>query len=302
MDIRKPIVSIAGNLQELPSVDSIDSTIAFTPGGRLTLESGVPVSKTDQLAKTTLYYTPYVHNKIPLWDSSNWVPVEFAETSIALGTLTALLPYDVYAYLNAGVLTLELLAWTNATTRATSVTLEDGRYCKAGDKTRLLLGTIAPITTTTIEDSTINRLVANMYNSIPRGIRYAAGSSNHSWTPAGASLREYNGSSNVHVVRFVNAFTIDLPHGCFATLHSSTTASVSVFANLDSEPTVYPTAPGQPAGVFTSFTTANNWSSFGLYLGLAPGFHKTTLCERVVSSGGYTLTANFGAMWAQVLQ
>lgn len=290
---------------EWPAAQGTLSQVAnesLIPGGRLTLESGVPVSTTDQLAKTTVYYTPYLHNGITLWDGVQWRPVEFTETSLALGTLTALLPYDVYAYLNAGVLTLELLAWTNATTRATSVTSQDGRYCKSSDKTRLLLGTIAPITTTTIEDSTINRLVANLYNAVPRGVRYSAGSSSHTWTPAGAALREYNGSSNVHVMRFVNAFTIDLPHGCFATLNSSTTASVSVLANLDSDPTVYPTAPGQPAGVFTSFTTANNWSSFGLYIGVVPGFHKITLCERVVSSGGYTLTGNFGSMWGQVLQ
>ena len=40
----------------------------ITPGGRLTLESGVPVPSTDQTAKTTIYYTPYIHNSIQLWD------------------------------------------------------------------------------------------------------------------------------------------------------------------------------------------------------------------------------------------
>ena len=46
----------------------------LTPGGRLTLESGVPVSTSDQTAKTTVYYTPYVHNVINLWDGADWVP------------------------------------------------------------------------------------------------------------------------------------------------------------------------------------------------------------------------------------
>ena len=39
------------------------------PGGRLTLESGVPVSTTDQTAKTSVYYTPYVSDTIATIDS-----------------------------------------------------------------------------------------------------------------------------------------------------------------------------------------------------------------------------------------
>ena len=54
---------------------------AVIPGGRLTLESGEPVSKTDQSGVTTLRYTPYVHNTIPLWDGSRWAPTTFSTIS-----------------------------------------------------------------------------------------------------------------------------------------------------------------------------------------------------------------------------
>ena len=138
------------------------------PGGRLTLESGVPVSTTGQTAKTTIYYTPYVHDTVALWDGARWAPTTFAETSLALGTLTSGKPYDVFGYLSSGALALELLVWTDDTTRATAATLQDGRYCKSGDKTRLLLGTIYTTSTTTTEDSETSRYVGNAYNAVNR--------------------------------------------------------------------------------------------------------------------------------------
>jgi len=153
------------------------------PGGRLTLESGVPVSTTDQTAKTTIYYTPFVHNTIPLWDGSDWRPTTFTETSLAIGTLTSARPYDVFGYLSSGSLVLESLAWTNDTTRATAVTLQDGRYCKSGDKTRLYLGTFYTTATTTTEDSEARRYVWNNYNRTIRRLR-CIDETSHAYTTA----------------------------------------------------------------------------------------------------------------------
>ena len=177
---------------------------AVTPGGRLTLESGVPVSTTDQTAKTTIYYTPYMHDTIPLWDGARWVPVTFSETSEALGTLTSGLPYDVFGFLSSGVLDLEKLAWTNDTTRATAVTLQDGRYCKSGDKTRLLLGTFYTTATTTTEDSTTKRYVCNVYNQIRRPMSYnITGTYTHTYTTT--SWREWNAGTGVTRLQFVRS-------------------------------------------------------------------------------------------------
>lgn len=205
------------------------------PGGRLTLESGVPVSTTDQTAKTSIYYTPFVNNVVPLWDGYKWRPIEFSETTLALGTLTSGKPYDVFGYISGGALALESLVWTDDTTRATAVTLQDGRYCKSGDKTRLLLGTFYTTSTTTTEDSVANRYVSNAYNQQTRKLNYATGDSGHTY--GSATIRAYNNSTS-NRVNFVAA----LSTSAYATIGGIITAAVAgstgdIFAGVDSTTT-----------------------------------------------------------------
>ena len=180
------------------------------PGGRLTLESGVPVSTTDQTAKTSVYYTPYVHNVVPLWDGYKWVPVEFSETTLALGTLTSGKPYDVFGYLSAGALVLESLVWTNDTTRATAVTLQDGRYCKSGDKTRLLLGTFYTTSTTTTEDSKTSRYLCNVYNVRSRLLQVTEATANWNYNTFTWRSANNNTSNRVRVLTSVPGPLLDL--------------------------------------------------------------------------------------------
>jgi hypothetical protein len=189
---------------------------ACVPGGRLTLESGVPISTSDQTAKTTIYYTPFVHNTINLWDGSNWKPTTFAETSLALGTLTSGKPYDVFGYLSGGALALELLAWTDDSTRATAVTIQDGRYCKSGNKTRLLLGTFYTASTTTTEDSLRRRLVGNMYNTVPRRLSRSSGQASHSY--ASSTYRTWNNDS-------ANSFDVCVPYPTAASVSANCTVN-----------------------------------------------------------------------------
>ena len=192
--------------------NSLESALqAVTPGGRLTLESGVPVSTTDQTAKSDLWYTPYVHNIINLWDGANWVPTVFTETKVTGASLTGLTSgklYDVFAYLNSGALALELgTVWTSNTARASGsggISLQDGRYCKGAvgseDKTRLLVGTFYTTSTTTTEDSNHKRLVGNVYNTVMRGLYYESGSAFHSYSSGTRRYWNNTGASRLDVV------------------------------------------------------------------------------------------------------
>jgi hypothetical protein len=51
------------------------------PQGRLTLETGVPVSSTDQAGKATVYYTPYQGNVVPIYNGTEFIPTASTELS-----------------------------------------------------------------------------------------------------------------------------------------------------------------------------------------------------------------------------
>ena len=148
-------------------IGKVASTLA---GGRLTLQTGVGVPTSDQTAKTTIYYTPFAHGMIGLYDGTNWIPREFTEKSLALGTLVSGKNYDVFAVSIADVISIEALAWTSDSVRATALVAVDGVLCKTGDTSRRYVGTFRTTTTTTTEDSEAKRFVYNANNKVPRAM------------------------------------------------------------------------------------------------------------------------------------
>ncbi len=170
--------------------------------GRLTLESGVAVSTTDQLAKGTIYWTPYQGNRIALWNGNGWQIYAFAEISLAL-TITSGKNYDVFLYDNSGTLTIELsAAWTDDTTRADAIALQDGIYCKSGALTRRWLGTLRASGTNQTADSGGNagttqvggtRFVWNAYNQVRRNLNVI--DTTNSWSYTTNTWRQADGAS-----------------------------------------------------------------------------------------------------------
>lgn len=140
-------------------------------GFRLTTESGVPVSTSSRAAQGTIYLTPYRHNKISLYNTTDavWIERSTAEVSLALAGLTAGKNYDVYAYWTGAAVALELsAAWTNDTTRADALTTQDGVRVKSANKSRRLVGTIRASGAATTEDSASQSFVDNEDNEVPR--------------------------------------------------------------------------------------------------------------------------------------
>lgn len=165
-----------------------------TPCGRLTLTTATPVTTSDVTAATTVYYTPYSGcNSISTYNGSVWVQQTFTEISIAVPASTSQM-YDVFAYDNAGTLTLELTAWTNDTTRATALATQNGTYVKTGVLTRLYLGSFR---TTGVsgqtEDSFAKRYVWNYYNRVDRPMRVLEATD--SWNYTTATYRQANAST-----------------------------------------------------------------------------------------------------------
>lgn len=124
-------------------------------GFRLTGVSATPVMTADSSALSTIYLTPYLHNTIDLYDGSAWNTIESDEVSLAVTGRTTDLPFDIFVYDASGVPTLEFLDWTNATTRATALVLQNGVWCKSGALTRRYVGTCRPRSATTFHWVTV---------------------------------------------------------------------------------------------------------------------------------------------------
>ena len=169
-----------------------------TTEGRLTLESGVAVSPTDQTAKTTLYFTPYKGNLSMLYDgSSAWVATNNAELSIAVPS-TTVTPFDVFLDYNAGTPVLKVTDWTNDTTRATALTTQDGVLVQTGNTDWKYLGTCRTAGVSgQCEDSSAKRFVWNYYNRTIRDLNYWQNTT--SWTYATSTFRYANNDSNAKV-------------------------------------------------------------------------------------------------------
>ena len=177
-----------------PSVGSA----SIESNGRLTLASGVPVSTTDQTAKTTIYYTPYDGNFLSIYNGTSWNAYSFAELSLALGTLTSGKNYDVFAYISGSTVTLELsTAWTSDTARADAISLLNGVYIKTSNNTRRYLGTFRTTATTTTEDSLTKRFVWNINNQQERPVQKFEATA--SWTYQATAWRYVNNSSTNRV-------------------------------------------------------------------------------------------------------
>lgn len=216
--------------------------------GRLTLATGTPVTTTDQSAKTTIYFTPFNGNKIGLYNGSAWIVRTFSEISLGLGTLTSGLPYDVFAYDSGGTVTLEFLAWTNGTTRATALATQDGIWCKTGALTRRYLGTFYTSSTTTTESTKLKRRLWNMYNRV--AYELAVVDTTVSWNYTTAAFRQANGSS-ANQVDFVLGLAEDAVDATVLGIVSATSGQFT------------------SAGVGLNSTTVNSAAIYGV--GVAAG-------------------------------
>lgn len=244
--------------------------------GRLTLTSGTAITTSDVTAATTIYFTPFQGDSIALHDgASAWDIVPFAELSLALGTLTSDTNYDVFVYNNSGTAAIDtLVAWTNATTRATALTLQDGVLVKTGATTRRYVGTIRTTSTTTTEDSASKRFVWNMQNRVRKNIEYLGSGTYLSTGGGGWEYFLNTSSAQVHFVLGQDSMV----HLTFMALHSvSSTGTASIGVDLD----------GTSTGVDATLVVATNSTSSVLTSAAAVynefpgvGYHYLTMMEK----------------------
>jgi hypothetical protein len=222
--------------------------------GRLTLTSGTAVTTSDVTAAATVYFTPYKGSQIALYDgAATWALFAFTEVSVAVPSNTVT-PFDIFAYDSSG-LTLEAVAWTNDTTRATAITLQNGVYVKSGTTTRRYLGTGR---TTSVsgqtESSESKRFLWNYYNRVPRELRVTE--STNSWTYNSATVRPLNNSTanRVELVIGVAEAYVEFTHWMTA----GTTASAAAISGIGLDSTTVSSAKLTSGGGRSLFTTARS--------------------------------------------
>lgn len=208
---------------------SINGVLPSRFEARATLTSGLPITTADVTAATSIKLTPFKGNRISLYDGSSWAEYTLSEISLSLSGLAANTNFDIFVYVTAGVLTLESVAWTNATTRATALTTQDGVYVKNGTLTKRYVGTFR--TTSTIgqcEDSFTKRFLWNYYNRAARVLRVK--DTTDSWTYATASYASLNASvaNRLEFVRGLAEDPVDLAFVCVMSQTGSVAGSIGI--------------------------------------------------------------------------
>lgn len=237
------------------------------PGGRLTLTSGTPVTTTDVSGATTVYYTPYRHNRIPLYDGTRWLWHSFTELSQATSDSTKSPAacannsnYDVFVWSDSGTLRATRgPAWSSDTARGTGagtteLELFEGRWVNKvaitnGPAARrgLYVGTVRTDGSAVVNDTLAKRHMWNTYGRVARPMK--AVDTTNSWTYSTATFRQANNSS---------ANQLDYVVGL---AEDQVTASVYVTCLNDS------TNVPSTAGVGVDSTSANSALVFGGWSG-----------------------------------
>lgn len=308
------VASIAGNTGAFtltaPIANATNAIIfngSIHPQGRLTLATGVPVMTTTQSAKTTIFYTPYAGNLVPIYDGTNMIPTAVAEISVATTDTTkspaaigASKVNDWFVWNDAGTLRIgHGPDWTNDTTRSagTVLTMVNGILLNSVALTNgpgASRGTYVG-TTRSNGSSQLDWIygasgvapffgLANAYNRVSIGTAWVEGTS--SWAYASVTIRATNGSS-IARVSFVSLGE-DAVSVLAQTYTDTNTGVAATFGwGLDSTSTsivsIQATAPSV-AGIGTVGYTA----------AVSAGFHFLQQTEKSSSAATYTAYGGSG--------
>jgi hypothetical protein len=204
---------------------------------------------TDQLAVTTLYLTAYKGNSIGLYDGVSWQNTQLgADVSLAVPASTTKM-YDVFAYLLAGVLTLEAVAWTNDTTRATALVKQNGVYVKSGATGHRYVGSFRTTGSSgKTEDSAANRFLWNYYHRVQRFLNCTMPGA--SWNYTTGAWRQANASS-AYQLNFVVGVVEDVVKADLTAIHYASSSTAIGYVGIGINSTTVPNAVAYDATAST---------------------------------------------------
>jgi hypothetical protein len=223
------VVSIAGNTGAFTLDGGVTNDVNKLVmqqglfGGRLTLTSSTPVTTTDVVAATTVYYAPAVGQWVPIYNGTQMRLYQFTSSAtdavglaIALGaSWAANTNYDWFITFQPGFVTFGTgPAWTSDTARGTgagttelqmfngiwtnknSMTLRNGNASTvtvpANQAT--YIGTTRTVAAGQMEDSMAKRFVWNAYNQVTRVLKNVTETTS-SWSYTTVAWRQANANA-----------------------------------------------------------------------------------------------------------
>lgn len=252
-------------------------------GGRLSLQSGVAVPSSDQTAAGTVYYVPYVSDKVTLYDGSRWDTYTVGLVTGSLNGTQSGTIYDIFLVPALGVPSVYIAAWSSLTSRSTNIALnyQDGVLVFSGTPTRRYVGTILTNNASTSEDSEAKRYLWNYNNQVQKMLKKQ--DSTVSWTYASNTVRYANAdiANRLDVV-------CGQPQGICVVGYSNVAQSAASSPRLlITNNTAFPTSATDTGTQITVTLRSSNVNMLNLINGMccsatytcAPGFITFGSCE-----------------------
>ena len=291
------------------------------PQGRLTLTTAVPVLSADVTDTQTIYYTPYVGDRIPIYDGSSvWTMGTFTEFSYAMNTTTHVIDsnFDVFIVSDSGTLRFVTPAkWTDSTTRATGLTMTNGIYLNtstvnmfygAGPTTlsvTALTGTyvgtfrttgtaartkmiMSPAAGTSGNEGAL--FVYNAYNRVDT--QASSRDSTNSWTYTSATWQAFRNNSGNRVY-VVNGLPGMVAHVLASSINANDGTARSRFTGIGYDSTTA-LATGVVTGYSNSSTGQTEQGVAAGNIGVAIGYHYLAPLESSDAAGTSTWWGDAG--------
>lgn len=139
-----------------------------------------------------IYHVPFGGNLVALYNGTRWNLL--GSTAIwNLSGLTANVPADLFLFDTGGTVSPEIVSWSNATTRAVALVLQDGVWVKSGAPTRRYIGTIYARSANTItyqNGGSSNTARCDLWNANNRVMTSLSGGA--PWSAGGLSVDATN--------------------------------------------------------------------------------------------------------------
>lgn len=283
-----PANIVYSNAGQLPALDG--SQLTNLPGidpaamcCRLSLHNTNAITTSDTTG-SLIYLVPFRGNRIPLYNGTTW-QVHLLSMALSVSPSPALnTVFDIFVSLSGGNLVLTTQDWSNDSTRAVPLALQDGVWVSSLDKTKRYLGTARTNSSGSVDDTKLDRNLWNYYHRVRRPLRVQE--LTYAWSYNTAAWRVANNATTNRVSAVIGMPEVSIHLeglGMAYTTPSNGAAAISI--GEDSTTTPHPDVLGQGG-----YSTGGSHIYLSTVLNYYPsiGFHRWYWLETGSGASGNT--------------